>query len=192
MKQATEIANWSLFSKNELRFLAELSHLQTWSLMSYFALCQQEDFYWLRNRWVRRLSIQKGKGSSRKEVSLFPESAVLPGTQPLRAISPPFSGEEGVPPGCGKGWWCWAGFTGKDATVERLKWSHKTTPIPYSGPLHEWRLSYLSAMRHSVLLLGLLRWMRHSSCLFFRVNRPINRQFQFYMMSVCINLLELP
>lgn len=95
MKQATEIANWSLFSKNELRFLAELSHLQTWSLMSYFALCQQEDFYWLRNRWVRRLSIQKGKGSSRKEVSLFPESAVLPGTQPLRAISPPFSGEEG-------------------------------------------------------------------------------------------------
>ena len=46
MKQAAEIANWSLFSKNELRFSVQLSHLQTWSLMSYFALCQREEFYW--------------------------------------------------------------------------------------------------------------------------------------------------
>lgn len=77
MKQATEIANWRLFSKNGLQFLVELSHLQTWSLMSYFALCQQEDFYWLRNRVVRRLSIVRGWGRSRREVSLFPEFTVL-------------------------------------------------------------------------------------------------------------------
>lgn len=51
MKQATEIANWSLFSKNELRFSVQLSHLQTWSLMSYSVLCQCEEFHWAEE-WV--------------------------------------------------------------------------------------------------------------------------------------------
>lgn len=46
MKQATEIANWSLFSKNEPRFSVRLSHLQTWSLMSYSARCRHEEFHW--------------------------------------------------------------------------------------------------------------------------------------------------
>ena len=51
MKQAAEIVNWSLFSKNELRFSVQLSHLQTWSWMSSFALWQREDFSWTEE-WV--------------------------------------------------------------------------------------------------------------------------------------------
>lgn len=60
VKQATEIANWSLFSKNEPRFSVWFSHLQTWSLMSYSALCRHEEFYWTEEQGAGEISVAKG------------------------------------------------------------------------------------------------------------------------------------
>lgn len=67
----------------------QLSHLQTWCLMSYSALCQREEFYWMGARigGVPFCS-EGGGGRSRKEVSLFPELTVFPGTLVLGVTSP--------------------------------------------------------------------------------------------------------
>lgn len=87
MEQAAEIANWGLFSKNELRFSVRLRHLQTWSLMSYSARRGAAEFHGTRLAG-RGLCGGRAGGVAGRESASLGSCVIFPGTRLLEVTSP--------------------------------------------------------------------------------------------------------